>query len=152
MNDHHPGALEVTKPGKLIVVVGGPTCSGKSTLAIQLAQYFNTEIISDDSRQFYRELTIGTAKPAPLELALVKHHFINSHHVSFHVNSNQFAKESRKLIEKLFENHDVVIMAGGSGLYIDAFLNGIDDLPPANEKIRNQLEDIYNTSGMEGLQ
>ena len=152
MNDHQPGALEVKKPGKLIVVIGGPTCSGKSTLAILLAQHFNTEIISADSRQFYKELNIGTAKPPPMELALVRHHFINSHHIASHVNANDFASASRKLVENLFENHDVVIMAGGSGLYIDAFLNGIDDLPPANEKIRTHLEALYNTSGMEALQ
>src|SRR6187401_42093 len=113
MNDSTPGSFEGKIPGKLLVVVGGPTCSGKSSLAIQLALHFNTEIISADSRQFYRELTIGTAKPPPLELALVKHHLINSHPVASHVNANQFAIDSRQILEKLFENHDVVIMAGG---------------------------------------
>lgn len=136
----------------LLVIVGGPTASGKTALAIQLAQHFNTVIISADSRQFYKELTIGTAKPSVSEMSSVPHYFINSNSVTEPVNAGNFGIEVNELLKKLFSTHQVVILAGGSGLFIDAVINGIDDLPAASDEIRKQLNSDYRNNGIESLQ
>lgn len=136
----------------LLVIVGGPTASGKTALAIQLAQHFNTVIISADSRQFYKELTIGTAKPSVSELSAVPHYFINSNSITEPVNAGNFGIEVNELLKKLFSTHQVVILAGGSGLFIDAVINGIDDLPAASDEIRKQLNSDYINNGIESLQ
>src|SRR5688572_4575387 len=104
------------KLSKLLVIIAGPTASGKTRLAIDLALRFNTEIVSADSRQFYRELNIGTAKPSEKELKEVRHHFINSHSVSEHVTAASYGEAARNVINKLFSSHEIVILAGGSGL------------------------------------
>ncbi len=141
----------VPQRGKLLVIAGGPTCSGKTQLAIELATEFKSEIISADSRQFYAEMNIGTAKPSPFELQQVKHHFIGSTSVTHHLNASAYSQQVMPLLNQLFSVHEVVIMAGGSGLYIDAVIFGIDDLPPANEKIREKLHRLQAESGIEGL-
>ena len=137
--------------GKLLVIVGGPTCSGKTRLSIELAQKFSTEIVSADSRQFYSEMNIGTAKPTAEELETVRHHFIGNISVQQHWNASTYAEQAVPLLHQLFSGHNVVIMVGGSGLYIDSVIFGIDDLPPANEKIRELLESVRKKEGMNGL-
>ena len=137
---------------KTLIIIAGPTAIGKTALAISLAKHFKTEIISADSRQFYREMNIGTAKPSEAELKEVKHHLINSHSVLDQFNAGDFEKESIELINKLFLNHDQVIMAGGSGLFINAVSQGFDQLPIATEEIRNYFNTILEEKGIKFLQ
>ena len=137
---------------KTLIIIAGPTAIGKTALAISLAKHFKTEIISADSRQFYREMNIGTAKPSAVELKEVKHHLINSHSVLDQFNAGDFEKESIELINKLFLNHDQVIMAGGSGLFINAVSHGFDQLPIATEEIRNYFNTILEEKGIKFLQ
>ncbi len=137
---------------KTLIIIAGPTAIGKTTLAISLAKHFKTEIISADSRQFYREMNIGTAKPSAVELKEVKHHLINSHSVLDQFNAGDFEKESIELINKLFLDYDQVIMAGGSGLFINAVSHGFDQLPIATDEIRTYLNTILNEKGITFLQ
>ena len=137
---------------KTLIIIAGPTAIGKTALAISLAKHFKTEIISADSRQFYREMNIGTAKPSEAELKEVKHHLINSHSVLDQFNAGDFEKESIELINKLFLNHDQVIMVGGSGLFINAVSHGFDQLPIATEEIRNYFNTILEEKGIKFLQ
>ena len=136
---------------KLISIVG-PTAIGKTALGIQIAQHFGTEIISADSRQFYREISIGTAKPNSQELKAVKHHFINSHSVNDLVSVGSFETEALSVIEELFKTNDVLVMVGGSGLYVKAVLEGFDKLPSVNESFRNQLNKELQDFGIGKLQ
>lgn len=136
---------------KYLICILGPTASGKTRLAIETAKYFNTEIISTDSRQFYKEMTIGTAKPNAQELAEAKHHFIDSLSVTDHYSAGDFEDDSLKVIEKLFETKDVVVMAGGSGLYINAILFGIDPFPEISRETRLKTFNLYKEKGIEGL-
>lgn len=133
---------------KTLIVVAGPTAIGKTALAIQLAQYYNTEIISADSRQFYKEMEIGTAKPSRDELEAVRHHFINSHSVTDYFNAGDYEKEASRLIENLFHSHDQLILAGGSGLFINAVIHGFDELPAADPEIRNRLNQLLADKGI----
>ncbi|MEJ7779404.1 MAG: tRNA (adenosine(37)-N6)-dimethylallyltransferase MiaA [Daejeonella sp.] len=137
---------------KTLIVIGGPTAIGKTTLAIQLAQHFHTEIISADSRQFYREMVIGTAKPSEEELKAAKHHFINSHSIHDNFNAGDYEKEAIQLIDGLFKTHDYLILAGGSGLFINAVVNGFDDLPAASVEARAALNDVLKSKGLQHLQ
>jgi tRNA dimethylallyltransferase len=137
---------------KTLIIIAGPTAIGKTALAISLAEHFKTEIISADSRQFYREMNIGTAKPSEAELKEVKHHLINSHSVLDQYNAGDFEKESIQIINKLFIDHEQVIMVGGSGLFINAVCNGFDQLPVASEKIRDHLNKLFAEKGIEFLQ
>ena len=137
----------------LLVVITGPTAVGKTQLCVQIAQHFNTEIISADSRQFYKELTIGTAKPTPQEMQNVKHHFVNFLSVQQDFNATDFEKEALVVLNKLFKNHKLVILTGGSGLFIDALCNGFDDdLPGADEQLRAALKTLFHKYGIEILQ
>ncbi len=135
-----------------LIVLPGPTAIGKTTTAIKLAQHFQTEIISADSRQFYRELKIGTAAPTPIELAAAKHHFIGNLSIKDYYNVSRYEKEVLKLLNKLFKHHPVVVMTGGSGLYINAVCKGIDELPDPDEKLRKTIKDWYAKHGIEFLQ
>lgn len=137
---------------KLLIVVAGPTAVGKTALAIDLAKKYNTEIISADSRQVYRELTIGTAKPDLKELALVKHHFINSHSISDEYDAASFGNDALAVINELFKTHDKVIMCGGSGLYIKAVCEGFDDIPEIPGQIRERLITNFEAHGITWLQ
>jgi len=137
---------------KTLIIIAGPTAIGKTALAIRLARHYKTEIISADSRQFYQEMAIGTAKPDPEELSTVKHHFIDSHSVKDTFTAGNFEKEALKVLEKLFIKHDQVIMVGGSGLFINAICNGFDELPVAKDEIRNQLNKDLKEQGIEYLQ
>ncbi|PJA07466.1 MAG: tRNA (adenosine(37)-N6)-dimethylallyltransferase MiaA [Flavobacteriales bacterium CG_4_10_14_0_2_um_filter_32_8] len=137
----------------LLVVIAGPTAVGKTQLCVQVAQHFNTEIISADSRQFYKELAIGTAKPTFQEMQNVKHHFVNFLSIQQNYNVNEFEKEALVVLNKLFKQHQIVILTGGSGLFIDALCDGFDDdLPGADEQLRAELETLYQKYGIEILQ
>ncbi len=137
---------------KKLIVVTGPTASGKTSLAIKLALHFNSEIISADSRQFYRMMDIGTAKPSKEDLEKIPHHFINFLDPDEKYNIGRFETEALEKINFLFKKHDFLFLTGGSGLYIDAVCNGIDDLPESTPGIRAELNSIYNTGGIELLQ
>ncbi|MBN2485232.1 MAG: tRNA (adenosine(37)-N6)-dimethylallyltransferase MiaA [Bacteroidales bacterium] len=136
----------------LLVVIGGPTGIGKTATAIQLAQEFGTEIISADSRQFYREMKIGTAVPSVKELSLVKHHFIQHLSITQNYNASAFENDVLNLLTKLFEKYKVIMVAGGSGLYLDAIMNGIDDLPSVPTDVRNKYNLLYQNHGLKNIQ
>lgn len=138
-------------PKKTLIVIVGPTAIGKTSLAIELAQLYKTEIISADSRQFFREMNIGTAKPSLAELAAAPHHFINSHSVGQLFSVGDFEIEALALIDQLFKKHAVLIMVGGSGMYINAVCNGLDKLPEIDLNIREELNQRFVTSGIEGI-
>ena len=137
---------------KYLIIVGGPTASGKTGLAIRLARHYKTEILSADSRQFFKEMTIGTAKPSREERLKVPHHLVN--HISIHqkYNVGDFEREALQLLEQLYEKHDVVILAGGSGLYIKALCEGLDQFPEVPEQIRMEIEQLYQHEGIKALQ
>ncbi|TFF36882.1 tRNA (adenosine(37)-N6)-dimethylallyltransferase MiaA [Mucilaginibacter psychrotolerans] len=135
-----------------LIVIAGPTASGKTAAAIQLAQHFNTAVVSADSRQFFREMSIGTAKPTAEELAAAPHYFINSHSITERFSVGDFEREGLALLEQLFQDHPVVILAGGSGLYIKAICEGFDDLPVADATIRDSLNYELAEKGIEVLQ
>ena len=137
---------------KTLFVIVGPTAIGKTAAAIKIAREFQTEIISADSRQFYRETNIGTAKPSAGELQEVRHHFINSHSITETFTVGDFEKESLKLIEKLFKSHNSIVLTGGSGLYVDAVCRGFDNLPKAAPGVRETLNSEYIERGLEFLQ
>tara|TARA_B100000809_G_C15111032_1_gene520597 strand:- start:614 stop:1534 length:921 start_codon:yes stop_codon:yes gene_type:complete len=137
---------------KTLISIVGPTAIGKTTLSIQLANHFNTEIISADSRQFYQEMQIGTATPTRSELDDAPHHFIKHISVDHDYNVGAFERDAITLLDELYKKHDVVIMVGGSGLYINAVNNGLDELPKVNQDIRDQLNERFQKDGLEGLQ
>ncbi|MCW8312151.1 tRNA (adenosine(37)-N6)-dimethylallyltransferase MiaA [Sphingobacterium sp. InxBP1] len=135
--------------GKTLIAIVGPTAVGKTAMAISLAQYFKTEIISADSRQFYREMSIGTAKPEAAELAAVPHHFINSHHITQDYSAGDFEREALAKLDELFRQRDVVVMVGGSGLFVRALCEGLDDLPKAGAEVRERLNSELADLGLE---
>jgi tRNA dimethylallyltransferase len=137
---------------KTLIVIAGPTASGKTAAAIQLAQHFNTVIVSADSRQFFREMSIGTAKPTEEELAAAPHYFINSHSITEPFSVGDFERDGMNLLTELFQKHDIVIMAGGSGLYIRAITEGFDELPSVDPDIRDRLNTELATLGIQHLQ
>jgi tRNA dimethylallyltransferase len=137
---------------KTLLVITGPTAVGKTAAAIQLAQRYKTVIVSADSRQFYREMSIGTAKPSDEELNAVKHYFINSHSITENFTAGDFEKEALVLLEDLFKIHDIVILAGGSGLYIKAVCEGFDEFPQADPQIRARLNQDFFENGITALQ
>jgi len=136
---------------KNLVIITGPTAIGKTSLAIKTAKYLNTEIVSADSRQIYRELSIGTAVPSPDELAEIKHHFIHSHSILEQYNASRYESEAIELLEELFRFHDTVVMTGGSMLYIDAVCKGIDTMPDADPELRSNLKKRLKQEGIESL-
>lgn len=137
---------------KKLLVISGPTAVGKTRLAIDIAKHFHTEIISADSRQIFKELTVGTAKPAVTELHEVQHHFINSHSIHEEYDAARFGEEALALINKLFERHDYVVVCGGSGLYLKALLEGFDDIPEVADEVRDQLIEEFEAKGLLWLQ
>ena len=136
---------------KYLITIVGPTAIGKTSLAIKLARNFKTEVISADSRQFYRELNIGTAKPSKDELSAVKHHLINNISVTDKYDISQFESDSTKIINNLFKKKDYIILVGGSGLYIDTILYGIDKIPYVKESIREKLNKEFQNNGLRNL-
>lgn len=137
---------------KTLLVIAGPTAVGKTALCVRLAKELHTEVVSADSRQLYRELTIGTAKPASAEMDGVKHHFIDSHSITEQVSAGQYEREALALLEILFEEKDVIILSGGTGLYIQALCFGLDDIPTVDPSYREALEQRLATEGLTALQ
>ncbi len=137
---------------KLLITIVGPTAIGKTRLAIALAQHYQTEIISCDSRQFFKEMCIGTAVPEPFELESVKHHFIQHKSIFEPYSVGDFERDAIALLSQLFKNKDVVVMVGGSGLYADAIIKGLDEFPEVSEEIRKRLNEKYAQEGIEYLQ
>jgi tRNA dimethylallyltransferase len=137
---------------KTCIVISGPTAVGKTALAILVAQHFSTQIISSDSRQCYKELTIGVAKPAADELAAVTHYFINSHSIHESVNAAIFEKYALEKVKEIFLTNDVAVVVGGTGLYIKTFCSGIDAVPVISPGIREDIISKYEIGGLEWLQ
>ncbi|WP_373513168.1 tRNA (adenosine(37)-N6)-dimethylallyltransferase MiaA [Persicitalea sp.] len=142
----------VHQPLKILIVIAGPTAVGKTELCLKLAKELDTEIISADSRQFFRELSIGTAKPTEAELRQVPHHFINSHSIAETYSAGDFERDALALLNNLFQKKDCVIMTGGSGLYIKAVCEGLDDLPRPEPGLREELMRQLREDGLEYLQ
>lgn len=137
---------------KTCIIVSGPTAVGKTAYAINLALQYQTEIISADSRQCFKELNIGVAKPSPVSLGTVKHFFINSHSIFDTVNAKVFEEYALKSINSIFEKNDVAIMVGGTGLYIKAFCEGFDEVPVIKEDTRKHIFENYQSHGVSWLQ
>ena len=137
---------------KNIICIVGPTAIGKTAFAIKLAQKLDTEIISADSRQFYRELNIGVARPSKEELNLIPHHFIANYSIHQPINAAIFEQAALQKIESIFEKKNNVIVVGGSGLYINALLYGLDDMPIISADIKNYLQNKYKENGIQWLQ
>ncbi len=140
------------KNKKILLTVVGPTAIGKTSLAIDLALHFGTEIISCDSRQFFKEMSIGTAVPSPEELTQVKHHFIQHKSIFDTYSVGDFERDAITLLKELFKQHNVVIMVGGSGLYANTVVYGLDDFPEVSPEIRNELNELYQKQGIAYLQ
>ena len=137
---------------KTVVIIAGPTAVGKTAVAVELAKHFKTEIISADSRQCFKELNIGVSRPSVKELERVRHHFIASHSIREEVNAALFEQYAIKKVDELFQQHDTVIMVGGTGLYIKAFCEGLDDIPSVDPSIRENIIKSYEEKGLEWLQ
>lgn len=136
---------------KNLIVLVGPTGIGKTSAGIKIARHFNTEIVSSDSRQIYKELKIGTAVPNKNEQASVKHHLIHSHSIHESYNASKFEHEALVLLKKLFSKNEIVLLVGGSMLYIDAICKGIDIMPDADPEIRKNLKNQLGKEGIESL-
>ncbi len=137
---------------KTVIIITGPTASGKTAISLELANHFNTSIISADSRQCFKELNIGVAKPTNEELASIKHYFINSHSINDEMNAGIFEMYALKKAAEIFEKNDIAIMVGGTGLYIKAFCEGIDVIPEIPKKIRQNIIKRYEVEGIDFLQ
>ncbi len=133
---------------KYLIVVVGPTAVGKTELCVRLAQHFHTEIVSADSRQFYREMTIGTAKPTPVEQRTIVHHFINSHSITDEYNAAAFERDALACITSILQKHQTCLLTGGSTLYVKMLTDGMDDIPEADPAIRAQLQQLLEKEGL----
>jgi tRNA dimethylallyltransferase len=142
----------MTDKTKKLIVIAGPTAVGKTAVAIRVAHHFRTEIVSADSRQIFKELTIGTAKPDEVELATVPHHFINSHTIAQAYDAATYGEEALLVVKNIFQHHDEVVLCGGSGLYVKAICDGFDDIPPVDEAIRAELIRQFEAHGIQWLQ
>ena len=140
------------RKNKNLIYIAGPTGIGKTNLSIEIAKKLNTEIISCDSRQFYKELKIGTSPPSTSQLNQIRHHLIHNKSIHDVYNVGLYEKEAIELVNKLFEETDILILVGGSGLYADSIMNGIDDFPEIPSNIRKGLINEYNSSGLEVIQ
>ncbi|MDI9366355.1 MAG: tRNA (adenosine(37)-N6)-dimethylallyltransferase MiaA [Flavobacterium sp.] len=137
---------------KTVIIVVGPTAVGKTALSLQLAQHFNTAIISADSRQCFKEISIGTAKPSQKQLAQAKHYFINSHSLHHNVNAGVYEQYTLNVCDEIFAQNNVAIMVGGTGLYVKAFCEGIDIMPTVPTNIRANIINQYQANGLSWLQ
>ncbi|MBC5772537.1 tRNA (adenosine(37)-N6)-dimethylallyltransferase MiaA [Pontibacter sp. KCTC 32443] len=136
---------------KYLIVVVGPTSVGKTDLCVQLAKHFHTDVVSADSRQFFREMNIGTAKPSPEEQQGITHHFVDSHTIAEDYNAGAYEQDALNLLEQLFKKHDVVILTGGSGLYVRALCEGMDEMPETDSALREQLAATLEAEGIAPL-
>lgn len=137
---------------KTLIIIAGPTAVGKTDLCVELAKKLKTEVISADSRQFYRELNIGTAKPTVEEMGGIPHHFVNSHSIEEYFSVGDFERDCLKILDAIFEKNDVAILTGGSGMFIKAITDGLDDMPDADLELRETLMQKLKTDGLEPLQ
>ena len=137
---------------KLLVFVVGPTAIGKTSIAIDLATHFNTEIISCDSRQFYKEMNIGTAKPSPNEIKKIKHHLVGNISVNKDYNISEFTNDADDILRSILNKKNIAILVGGSGLYIESLIFGIDQIPEVSLDLRNKLNDDLKNNGIKFLQ
>ena len=133
---------------KYLIVLVGPTASGKTKLSLDIANFYNSEIISADSRQFYKELEIGTAKPSNLELTTVKHHFINNLSIHDDYSVGRYNVEVNSILNNYYKKNDIALLVGGSGLFIDVICNGIDEIPKVSVKCRNEVIQYYKSNGI----
>ena len=138
--------------GKHLITIIGPTAIGKTNLAIKIANYFKTEIVSADSRQFYKEMNIGTAKPSNSELNSIKHHLINNKSINDDYNISDYEKDALNSINSIFNKNDIAILVGGSGLYINTILYGLDEIPEISNDTRNLLYLDLELKGIKKLQ
>ncbi|OEI80980.1 tRNA (adenosine(37)-N6)-dimethylallyltransferase MiaA [Formosa algae] len=144
--------LKLLNTNHYLISIVGPTAIGKTALSIKLAKHFNTEILSADSRQFFREMQIGTAAPTPEELSEAPHHFIHHKCIEDTYNVGAFEKEALQTLDTLFKTHNTVIMVGGSGLYVDAVTRGLDNFPKVDPNIRIALNAQLDSEGLQSLQ
>lgn len=135
----------------LLVVIGGPTASGKTKVAASMAKHFGTEVISGDSRQFYRAMRIGTARPSEEELLGVKHHFLGHLELNQTWSAGEFARQAEPVLQELLGDHGIAVLVGGSGLYLDAFCNGLDPMPMADHAVREKLQHRFQQHGLPDL-
>src|SRR4030095_3224504 len=143
--------MALTK-NKTVIIVSGATATGKTCVAIELARKFKTEIISADSRQCFKELSIGVARPSEKELQSVKHYFIASHSIHDHVNAGSCEQYALQKVNEIFQKHNEAIMVGGTGLYIKAFCEGMDEMPDVPAEVRRSIMLNYERNGLEWLQ
>ncbi len=136
---------------KSVIVITGPTGIGKTGLSIELAQKIDCSIISADSRQIFKEMTIGTAAPTPEQLQKATHHLVGTHSIFDYYSAYEYEQEALELTARLFEENNFVILTGGSMMYIDAFCNGIDELPTIDPELRQNLQETYQTDGLESI-
>ncbi len=134
---------------KTCLVIVGPTAVGKTSVAIELSQHYNTQIISADSRQCYKELNIGVAKPSEEYLQRIKHWFINSHSIQEEVNAKVFEKYALQQINEIFKDHQIAVMVGGTGLYIKTFCDGMDEIPEVDNEVKKTIATNYSRGGLE---
>jgi tRNA dimethylallyltransferase len=139
-------------PDNYLIVIAGPTAIGKTALSVALAKQYHCPVLSADSRQFFKEMNIGTAKPTKQEMQEVPHYFIDSHQITEEYNVGKYETEAIALLQNLFRIHKKIILTGGSGLYIDAICKGFDELPEADSEIRNRINTLLETEGIQGLQ
>jgi tRNA dimethylallyltransferase len=144
--------IKLLSDKKFLILVVGPTAVGKTDLCLNLAKKFATEIISCDSRQFYREMNLGTAKPTPEELQIVPHHLINTLSIEEDYDVRKFENDAMVILQQIFQKKDVAIMAGGSGLFADAITKGLDEIPDVDPEIRKQIIEEFDKKGLEWLQ
>lgn len=147
--------MTMTKPASIypqnsvLLVITGPTAIGKTAMAIRMARHYHTEIISADSRQFYRELKIGTAAPTHEELQLATHHFVGNLSLDQYYNVSMFEQDALRVLERIYQKQNIAIMSGGSGLYIDAVCRGIDEMPDIAPEVREKINKKFQTEGIE---
>ena len=142
----------MSKQRNFLIVVVGPTAIGKTALSIKIANYYNSDILSADSRQFYNEMQVGTAVPEPEELEAANHHFIQNRSIFENYNVGDFEVDALNCLHTLFEKHHIQVMVGGSGLYLNAVVNGLDNFPKVDGKIRDELNARLASEGLESLQ
>ncbi|WP_295911286.1 tRNA (adenosine(37)-N6)-dimethylallyltransferase MiaA [uncultured Alistipes sp.] len=141
----------MTTSTKRLIVIVGPTGSGKTDLSIRIARRYGAPVLSTDSRQMYRGMAVGTAQPSPEQLQEVEHHFIASHDIKDNLSCGEYETQALARLDELFAAHDYVVAVGGSGLYVRALCEGMDDLPQADEKLRRELASRLATEGLESL-